>query len=242
MSCSQSTFSRMLQLSPSASVETRQAADVARVVAGAGICIDMYNTGKCEGLGGKQTRKWIQTRAQQGNGRACEAKHGTVQTEDCNESCQNCKGEWGSWGTCTKDCGTGKSSRAYSIKEMALGQDATKCPYANGHREEKTCNTQCCPVDCDEGWSSYSPCSAECGEGTMTRLWVVARPTACGGKQCTRQHGTREQATCNLAACWEQADGSMGACKQEQCWSKRTLFIPFLCVTLSAVTVFIPAG
>merc|ERR1712054_83386 len=69
------------------------------------------------------------------------------------------------------------------------------CPH---NAEAKTCNTHCCPKNCEYGtWSAWSSCSKSCGEGSMTRTRSTA-DGACGGAACPHHS---ETAACNKHSC-----------------------------------------
>ena len=89
-------------------------------------------------------------------------------------------GDWSSWSACTRPCGGGtqKRTRSKTVKQSCGGG----CPY--DLLETRSCNTGCCPIDCQyTGWSSWSACKG-CGTSSQSRRPVISRPSSCGGKDC----------------------------------------------------------
>ena len=81
----------------------------------------------------------------------------------------NCIGLWGEWSSCDTDCGGGKKTKTYTISRYP-SNGGSPCPYDNGEKDEKTCNIQPCPVDCEGSWGSWSSCDKDCGGGEKQEL------------------------------------------------------------------------
>lgn len=105
-------------------------------------------------------------------------------------------GAWNPWGPCSTTCGDGISirSRPITVNASFGGKDCVSL------KETKTCsNDKACPVACSLGqWSSWSACSATCGNSTMFRNRSVLVAPANGGKHCGP---LREESQCKVPAC-----------------------------------------
>ena len=67
-------------------------------------------------------------------------------------------------------------------------------------KESTPCNTQGCPQDCEWGqWTTWTPCSKECGGGSIKRFRDVVVKRAFGGEPCVG--ASEEEAGCNFDAC-----------------------------------------
>ena len=119
-------------------------------------------------------------------------------------------GSWGSYGTCSKSCGTGKHTRTRTpMRQPAQGLcSVASCSAAWGGgaecsqmlwSETRDCNTQACPVDCVvTAWSSWLPCSQSCGRGTTERKRAVSTHMGLGGKGCP---SLSDRQDCNPHSC-----------------------------------------
>jgi hypothetical protein len=118
---------------------------------------------------------------------------GEEATVDCPVSCE--VSDWGEWGMCSAECGGGTQTRSRTITtEPANG--GQPCPTLG---EQRACNTDPCPVDCQVSeWSDWSACSAECGEGTQTRTRTITTEPENGGEACP---WLDEQRPCNPDPC-----------------------------------------
>ena len=95
-------------------------------------------------------------------------------------SAVHCKvGSWNSWSSCSRLCGGGTMSRTRSktVNEHCGGG----CAYHL--RETRTCNTNCCPVDCLFSWSAWSSCKG-CGMSSHSRTPIISRHSSCNGRAC----------------------------------------------------------
>ena len=92
----------------------------------------------------------------------------------------HCKvSSWSFWSPCTRSCGRGVTSRTRWIR--LLEGCGAGCTYHL--RESKTCNTNCCPVNCVYSWNPWSKCSG-CGMSSHSRTPVIHRRSSCGGRAC----------------------------------------------------------
>ena len=99
---------------------------------------------------------------------------------------------WSQWSSCSRSCGGGTQAR--TRYKTASEQCGGTCPYSM--RESRSCNTQCCRVNCQWQWGPWSSCSG-CGMSTQTRRVRVTRPPSCGGTACPTSPQTRR---CNTGA------------------------------------------
>ena len=122
------------------------------------------------------------------------------QTRSCNNGCcpVNCEWEtWGNWSSCSVTCGNGSSfrNRTYAVSPKCGG---ASCDGIS--REIRSCNTECCPVDCQwEKWSAWESCSATCGGGVKIRIRDVEIQPKCGGTNCPGSF--TEIMSCNTQCC-----------------------------------------
>eukprot|EP01125_Pyxidicula_operculata_P004565 TRINITY_DN1717_c0_g4_i2.p1 TRINITY_DN1717_c0_g4~~TRINITY_DN1717_c0_g4_i2.p1 ORF type:complete len:1852 (-),score=391.75 TRINITY_DN1717_c0_g4_i2:144-5249(-) len=119
------------------------------------------------------------------------------QTETCNTfPCllvQDCIWSWGSWSSCSSNCGGGSSTRSPVIVKASSGGGAP-CPAP----ETVTCNTQTCDQDCVFTWSEWTLCDKACGGGNQYRFSTVTTQPIGNGSLCP---SSQESRGCNTGAC-----------------------------------------
>lgn len=93
-------------------------------------------------------------------------------------------GEWGNWGACDRECGSGNSARSRAIVVPA-GEGGLGCGLVE---DQRRCNTQpCAPpnVDCRlGGWALWTECDKECGGGSRDRQRVILVQPQNAGASC----------------------------------------------------------
>lgn len=103
---------------------------------------------------------------------------------------------WGTFGSCSKTCGTGSQTRRRSV-DTAVAYGGKPCPELSSARD---CNTQACPVDCEMSkWSAWTVCSATCATGTQSKIRSVVTAAAHGGVACS--HDNTNYQTCKEGPC-----------------------------------------
>ncbi|XP_073186085.1 adhesion G protein-coupled receptor B1 isoform X4 [Lepidochelys kempii] len=118
--------------------------------------------------------------------------------------------EWSPWSLCSSTCGRGYRDRTRTCKPPQFGGNPCEGP----EKQTKFCNIALCPVDGNwNEWSSWSPCSTTCSNGTQQRTRECNGPSY-GGAEC--QGHWVETRDCFLRQCpvdgkW-QAWGPWGSC------------------------------
>jgi hypothetical protein len=104
-------------------------------------------------------------------------------------------GTWGGWTPCAVTCGGAVRSRWRSITRAAQST-GQRCPPL---RENQSCGTAPCPVDCLVNWGHWGMCTNTCGDGVETRARLLTQPTN-GGAACPAGDNT-QQRQCNHGVC-----------------------------------------
>lgn len=129
-------------------------------------------------------------------GKACPALVETrkCQITPCPVACV--LSNWTGWSDCSLSCGGGQKRRTRTvIRDASFGGDA-----CGATTEAAPCNTQPCPVNCVmNDWTSWSACSATCGEGKQTRTRTVKTANSNGGAACPTT--TFESRSCTIKPC-----------------------------------------
>jgi hypothetical protein len=103
---------------------------------------------------------------------------------------------WSSWTACSKTCGGGLRHRKRTVHQEAA-HGGTACPTVVA--ETEACRVQDCAVHCSvSDFSDWSPCSAECGDGSEERKRIVMQPPNQTGDKCPHLTETR---TCKIKEC-----------------------------------------
>jgi hemicentin len=150
--------------------------------------------------GGSKSRSFVvKTKASFGGGKC--ADDGKVEHAPCNTNpCpSNCDGSWREWGACSATCGGGKQTRTYNIKTQA-SYGGNACPAVTD--EDRVCNPNPCPTDCEGAWTAFTQCSQTCGNGQQARTFTVTKPAQHGGSACAAENGKTEAKTCSGRPCY----------------------------------------
>ena len=96
---------------------------------------------------------------------------------------------WSSWSSCSRTCGSGVKTRTRTkTTDESCGGS---CHY-HYFQETKTCNSNCCPVDCLYSWGSWSSCLG-CGMSSHSRSPTIYRYSRCNGNSCP----SKQTRSCN---------------------------------------------
>lgn len=129
------------------------------------------------------------------NGQVCEPKN---ETSLCYGPCcvTDCQvGPWSEFGFCSTTCGEGKRNRTRNVLVLPSCGGAL-CPEVI---EFTSCTAQNL-TDCSfTGWSQWSACSNDCGNGTNIRTRTLLTPAYCGGK-CLDESREQQRACESYAA------------------------------------------
>merc|ERR1719482_2335270 len=121
-----------------------------------------------------------------------------MQTQQCNtDACPvDCVvSGWSAWQACSKSCGGGSTTRTRRVT-TAPQHGGVGCDQL---AEDKECNTDACPVDCEvSGWSAWNACDKSCGTGTQSRVRQITIDVAHDGVACPKLTDTQG---CNSFGC-----------------------------------------
>lgn len=134
---------------------------------------------------GIQTREFIVDSPAQFGGKQCEHEQGAKEAVACKNKFM-CPLDWevGPWenGPCSATCGSGGTRiRHREILRNSTHPDRFPKPHL---QEVISCDLPGCPVDCITGDWEASSCSADCGNGTITKTRKVLQAPLNGGKSC----------------------------------------------------------
>lgn len=109
--------------------------------------------------------------------------------------------QYGTFGSCTKKCGTGYKTRTNKVKDTYYS--SVSCPDVP---ETQTCNTQSCCSSTTASYSDWGTCSASCGGGKQTR--TVTYISYYDGRTCSTSTQSQD---CNTQDCCSSTTVSYGS-------------------------------
>eukprot|EP00750_Incisomonas_marina_P011024 INCI16332.10.p1 GENE.INCI16332.10~~INCI16332.10.p1 ORF type:complete len:1488 (-),score=201.28 INCI16332.10:215-4678(-) len=118
-------------------------------------------------------------------GNQCEAINGTSVSIQCGQTpCpSDCRGAWSTWTECSLTCGSGVRDRVFTVSAVA-SNGGLACTVENDTWISMECNSHMCPRDCIGAWTSWSNCSASCGDSVRVRSFETVLSAARGGAPC----------------------------------------------------------
>ena len=161
--------------------------------------------------------------APENGGNPCEGE--AADNQACNEDPCPVDGkwsEWGDYGECSVECGTGFTQRERSCDSPAAAYGGQECIGDAVDPKTKKCRGRCRPGPNDGNWSEFtewSDCSKQCGGGVMKRSRKCDSPKPkhggrwCGGEEAEMKV-EKEELVCNEEIC--SKNGSWGKYKKVQ--------------------------
>eukprot|EP01004_Peranema_trichophorum_P003835 NODE_279_length_3042_cov_29.500514_g242_i0.p1 GENE.NODE_279_length_3042_cov_29.500514_g242_i0~~NODE_279_length_3042_cov_29.500514_g242_i0.p1 ORF type:complete len:573 (-),score=129.72 NODE_279_length_3042_cov_29.500514_g242_i0:159-1877(-) len=135
----------------------------------------------------------------------------------------DCAGYWTPWSSCQIECRpkdrgmkNGEITRIYTVTTRA-SNGGRACPAQNGQVESQDCKAKCGDDDdkddrddrdgrdyrddknkikvvpCKGDWTTWGPCSTECGKGTQSRTYRISQP---GNPACDYPDGSVMRQEC----------------------------------------------
>jgi len=114
----------------------------------------------------------------------------------------DCIGDFTSWSQCTEKCGGGEQT-AWFIQHMMAQNGGQECEHGQFEQVTRSCNTEECPKMCLGAFGPWGACDAACSGGTKSRSFMVFRPAAGGGPECSHANGDVDTASCHEHDCAE---------------------------------------
>eukprot|EP00930_Biecheleria_cincta_P043973 TRINITY_DN30169_c0_g2_i1.p1 TRINITY_DN30169_c0_g2~~TRINITY_DN30169_c0_g2_i1.p1 ORF type:complete len:1516 (+),score=202.90 TRINITY_DN30169_c0_g2_i1:88-4635(+) len=107
--------------------------------------------------------------------------------------------DWSDWEACSSSCGDGKKKRTREVKPRWKDQNCK-----GEGEQEKDCNLQECPKDCQlSDWQAWSSCEPFCS-GTRQRQRTIIQPMQNGGMPCANLSEAEDCSNPCLDCSWSQ--------------------------------------
>ena len=151
-------------------------------------------------------------------------------------------GNWRTYRSCSKTCGTGYSVQQRPVKVWPKC-GGRRCPYYYSSQRYRTvsCYTQCCPVNCWWTWNSWSPCQG-CGVSQQNRTMRIRRKNTCGGNACPSSKSQSRSCNTGMWVCFQFLSFISIFVKilrnLSTCLCSPTIFFPFLPVSNCLLLAF----
>jgi len=136
-------------------------------------------------------------------GKPCPYCDQASHTTECNGTSPcaiDCSGGMTEWSQCSDNCGGGVQS-AWFIHNVPAQNGGQDCEYGQFEQVTRECNTDACPQMCLGAFGPWGTCDADCSGGTKKRTFMVFRPAAGGGPECSHASGDVDEASCNEHDC-----------------------------------------
>jgi len=136
-------------------------------------------------------------------GKPCPYCDKASHTTACNNTSPcpiDCQGALTEWSDCDAAC-NGGTQHAWFIQSVQAQNGGQECEYQNFEAVSQACNTDPCPQMCLGAFGPWSPCDEACSGGTKRRPFMIFRPAAGGGPECSHAAGDMEEAACNTHDC-----------------------------------------
>jgi len=91
--------------------------------------------------------------------------------------------------------------QAWFIQSVQAQNGGKACDYQNFEAVSQACNTQACPQMCLGAFGPWGACDADCSGGKKKRPFMIFRPAAGGGPECSHAAGDVDEADCNTHDC-----------------------------------------
>jgi len=112
----------------------------------------------------------------------------------------DCVGATTSWSQCSEKCGGGEKS-AWFVQSVMAQHGGKECESGQFEQVTEECNTQACPKMCLGAFGPWGACDAPCSGGLKSRSFMVFRPAAGGGPECSHANGDVDTASCHEHDC-----------------------------------------
>lgn len=114
----------------------------------------------------------------------------------------DCSGDFTEWSSCTERCGGGEQT-AWFIQNVMAENGGEECEHGQFEQVTRPCNTEECPQRCLGAFGPWGACDSPCSGGVKSRKFMVLRPAAGGGPECSHANGDVDTASCHDHPCPE---------------------------------------